>query len=143
MSVRIYDTRYKGVKAICLENDFMSVGLLPDNGAKVFSLFSKVTYREYMTQAISRHYRGMEFNSEYIKAELSGLDDCFPTVDPCIYTDFTWEGTQIADHGEICQLQWDYVLHSSRIDMEVHGVRFPFVFKKSRGIHRFLQRQAF
>ena len=131
MNVRTYDARYKDVKAVCLENDSLSVGLLPEQGAKMFSLFNKHTYREYMTQAATSSYQSLMFGGEYVKSEVSGFDDCFPTVDPCIYVDHPWAGTQIADHGEICQLQWDYAMHQSSIDMEVHGVRFPFVFRKS------------
>ena len=33
-----------------------------------------------------------------------GYDDCFPTVDPALYPQTTWE---IPDHGELCWLPWE------------------------------------
>ncbi|MDD5017890.1 MAG: hypothetical protein PHO15_07325 [Eubacteriales bacterium] len=131
MKTKTFEEKYKNVKAIRLENDYLSVGVLPVNGAKVFSLYNRITGREYMTQAVSQQYAELKFGEEYIQAEVSGFDDCFPTVDPCVYADYPWEGTPIADHGETCQLKWDYALHDSGVDMEVHGVRFPYVLRKS------------
>jgi hypothetical protein len=43
------------------------------------------------------------FYGEYETRPVYGYDDCFPSVDPCIYPD---EQFECRDHGELCWQEW-------------------------------------
>jgi len=53
-----------------------------------------------------------KIHGEYESRPVYGYDDCFPTVDPCIYPDNQQEGR---DHGELCWLEWDVQVEGNKL----------------------------
>jgi hypothetical protein len=67
----------------------------------------------------------------YADAECSGFDDMFPTIDACYYETFPWAGMRLPDHGEVCGLPWAHEFRNDGFSLSVHGVRLPYLMRKS------------
>jgi len=56
-----------------------------------------------------------------------GYDDCFPSVEPCLFPGLKWE---IPDHGELCWLPWNSEQLKDRLLFTVRSLQLPVVFKR-------------
>lgn len=86
-----------------LKADFGSwhVQYVPDDGARIASL--KYGSHDLLTSPPDSFSPPGRFYGEYETRPVFGYDDCFPTVDPCVYP----EGEkQCRDHGELCWQRW-------------------------------------
>jgi hypothetical protein len=117
---------YKNKKSIVLENSRLRAEIIPDPGGKLASLVNKETGYEYLVQRKNIQYREQPFGGVFVDAECSGYDDMFPTIDTCKCENEPWKDVEMADHGEVWSLPWDYSVNGSELRMFVHGVRFPY-----------------
>ncbi len=78
-----------------LESEAVRVSLKPRMGGKIRSFYSKNTDCEYLYQDLRQELKG----SGYSDHDISGMDECFPTVLPCEYPDAPWRGVPLDDHG--------------------------------------------
>lgn len=134
MRQRIYESQYKGQPAVSIESDVVRVQFLPRIGAKMSSLVYKPHDFELLVQAPGEEYLMQPFDGDYVAGECSGLDDMFPTIDMCYYDRPPWEGTKMADHGEVWSLPWEHEIDGDVLHLTVHGVRFPYRLHKSAGL---------
>ncbi len=71
--------------------------------------------------------------ADYGKYELRpvfGYDDCFPSIRACEHPQ--QPGVQVADHGEVCWLQWDITASDNRLDFNVASKVHPGIsFRRS------------
>jgi hypothetical protein len=65
---------------------------------------------------------------EYETRPVYGYDDCFPTVDPCMYPN---SGLVCRDHGNIYRMKWDVVHESNRLACRVDCHTPKVVFKRT------------
>jgi hypothetical protein len=56
-----------------------------------------------------------------------GYDDCFPTVDSCLFPEKNWT---VPDHGELCWLNWTVTELSNRLIFSVKSKKLPVIFKR-------------
>ncbi len=63
----------------------------------------------------------------YEKRPVYGYDDCFPSVEPCIYPGMDWE---VPDHGEVCYLPFQVREESNRLMFSVKSQVLPVQFKR-------------
>jgi hypothetical protein len=124
---------YKNKNSIVLESGKMRAEFISDPGGKLASLINKETGYEYLVQRKNAVYRDQPFGGVYVDAECSGFDDMFPTIDICKCENEPWKGIEMADHGEVWSLPWDYSTDNYSLRLSVHGVRFPY--KLERHIH--------
>jgi hypothetical protein len=127
---KIYPSQYKDIDAITLESDLLQVQFLPKHGGKMASFVYKETAREFLVQAPELSYKALQFAGKYTDAECSGFDDMFPTIDSMTYSDYPWQGVEMADHGEVCGLPWEVEIGADDLLMSVYGVRFPYKLEK-------------
>lgn len=130
MSTLIYESTYKDVKAVAIENEKILVKFLPDHGGKLASFICKESGRELLVQAEGGSYKKLEYDGDYVESECSGFDDMFPTIDKAYYSNYPWEGIEMPDHGEVCGLKWDHTIEDNCLYMSVNGVRFPYKLEK-------------
>jgi hypothetical protein len=130
MAKNLHST-YKDQKAITLETDILQATFLPERGAKLASLIFKPRNRELLVQRPNPIYAVQPFDGDYVAAECSGLDDMFPTIDTCYYDRYPWQGTKMADHGEVWSLPWETRLENNAIHFAVNGIRFPYRLEKT------------
>jgi hypothetical protein len=130
MTWMTYESQYKDQPAITLESDSIRVQFLPGIGAKMASLVYKPRGYELMVQRPGEEYLLQPFDGDYVAGECTGFDDMFPTIDLCYYDRFPWQGTKMADHGEVWSLPWQYEIEGEMSHFTVHGVRFPYEMEK-------------
>jgi hypothetical protein len=75
---------------------------IPADGARISVL--KYAGVDLLSAGPVAHRPPDRFYGEYETRPVYGYDDCFPTVDPCLYP----EGEhQCRDHGELCWQKWN------------------------------------
>lgn len=126
----INQSRYKNKDSIAIENNRIRAEFIPDPGGKLASLINKETGYEYLVQRENKQYREQPFGGVYVEGECSGYDDMFPTIDACEYTNEPWKGIEMADHGEVWSLPWQYDVENNSLHLSVKGVRFPYTLEK-------------
>ena len=130
MATNIYPSTYKDQPASTIESEVVIAKFLPSIGAKLASLVYKPLGFELLVQRPNEKYLLQPFDGDYVAGECSGMDDMFPTIDACFYDRYPWEGTKMADHGEVWSLVWDHGLQDERLYFGVNGVRFPYRLEK-------------
>lgn len=130
MAAKIHPSTYKDQPALTIESETVAARFLPTIGAKLASLVYKPLDYELLVQRPGEKYLLQPFDGDYVAGECSGMDDMFPTIDTCYYDRYPWEGTKMADHGEVWSLDWDYDLQDERLYFGVSGVRFPYRLEK-------------
>ncbi len=122
---------FKGLRATLLENDELRVVILPDQGAKVASIFSKSAGAELLWQHPGKRLVPKAVGSAFDAEAGWGFDEMFPGILPGLYPDEPWGGALLADHGEVWSLPWREELAGTRVEHEVHGLRFPYSLRRS------------
>jgi hypothetical protein len=130
LAISIHESQYKDQPAVSLESESLRVQFLPGIGAKMASLVCKPRSFELLVQAPGQQYLVQPFDGDYVSGECTGFDDMFPTIDLCYYDRFPWQGTKMADHGEVWSLPWHHEVDGERLHFAVYGVRFPYKLEK-------------
>jgi hypothetical protein len=122
---------YEGLRALALESDTLRLQVLPDLGAKVISLVFKPTEREYLWRHPGRPMRLAAYGAAYEAGDISGWDECFPTIGAGVYPEAPWAGIPLPDHGELWSLPWRYEHGADQLRMWAHSVRFAYSFERT------------
>jgi len=86
-----------------LSNKDVEVAAVPELGARIISLKSRRTGREWMWHpAGGLSLFENRLGDDFSKSPLVGMDECLPTIEPCV-----WRGRQLPDHGEVWTAAWD------------------------------------
>jgi len=64
---------------------------------------------------------------EYENRAVYAYDDCFPSVDSCVYPGLDWK---IPDHGELCWLVWEVSKVPNRLSFSVRSKILPVLFRR-------------
>ena len=95
--------RYKSDDKFFMESDVLRVEMDPAEGGKICSFVSRQTQKEFFYQDQRKEFSG----DGYSDHDISGFDECFPTVWPCKYPDGKRRGMSLADHGYLWQGPWE------------------------------------
>jgi hypothetical protein len=100
------------MQPLVIESEVMRVGVLPDFGARVVSLFDKRAAREWIFQGGVSADAGEDavFGAE----EAAGWDECFPTVSPCDASATPWR-RRLRDHGDLWGRPWTVDARSDQL----------------------------
>ncbi len=114
MNPVFFASSYKGMQSIVLENSALRCEWLPGYGAKLASLVAKgeagpgeLLYQSKAAQLVKPPY-GATF-SDY---DLSGFDECFPTISACVFPLDAQQGKSVPDHGELWTTPWQLTASS-------------------------------
>jgi hypothetical protein len=99
--VRVYEGEYRGWTSAVIENDSIRVETVPALGGKLVSLLHKPNGKEWLLDSGSRPLKQPVYGSTFTDWDMSGWDECFPTIDAC-----TIDGVELPDHGEVWPLAW-------------------------------------
>ena len=94
-------TAWNGFYVHQLRNDFVSVAVAPELGAKVVSLKNLRTGREWMYRPENFKLFQNQLGDDFARSTMMGWDECLPTISPCI-----WRGRALPDHGEAWAAAW-------------------------------------
>jgi hypothetical protein len=131
MTVDVCKTNYKDLEAVRIGTDTLEVIVLPGQGAKLASLRSRASGKEFLLQREGERYRSSSYGSDYLAGECSGFDDVFPTVLSYYYEREPWKGMLVPDHGEVWALPWDCEIEGSQVALSVKGLKLPYNLAKT------------
>jgi len=120
------DCVFAGFPAVGFRSSLLECLAVPALGGKIVSLRSRMTGREWLWQDHTRAYREARYGDEFAAYDISGFDECFPTIGPCRYPAEPWQGIDVPDHGEVWSVPWAWSRTDDTIDMHVDGARLPY-----------------
>jgi hypothetical protein len=130
----ITETDHGGFTAVVYRNPFIEVTLLPEVGAKVIGLKDLRSNHEWLTtpaRPVRRLSNPADLWQEY---DMSGWDECFPSVAGGHYPRAPWAGVPVRDMGELWHRPWQWKDEGSGISTIIHGLRFPYEFHRHLGL---------
>lgn len=104
--------------------------ILPEIGGKIASIQRRANGHEFLWQDDTRPYCQPRYGDAFGNYDISGFDECFPTIGECAYPEYPWQDTPIPDHGELWCLPWQHELSAQSLYLHMYGVRFPYHFEK-------------
>lgn len=122
---------------IVLENENISLSLLPELGGKMTKIVNKRTGTQFLKQLeneegeLKEPSMGFEFKPPYA----FGFDECFPTVAPSKYP-FNERVIQWPDHGELWTQHWEHEQDGNSIILKATGVNLLYEFQKEITLKR-------
>lgn len=95
------------MRSITLENETISITILPEAGGKIWSLRNRNTGREWLWHNPHLPLKPPAYGASYVETmDCGGWDEIFPSVSPC-----DLQGMQVPDHGDLAALPWEVVEH--------------------------------
>jgi hypothetical protein len=131
MPLRLTESTIEGLDALNVESDDLRLTVLPQLGAKVLSLVWKPTGYEYLWRQPGRRLHLADYGADFEAGDVSGWDECFPTIGQSVYPEFPWQGVVVPDHGELWSVAWDWAIAGDALRMWTDGIRFPYRFERS------------
>lgn len=132
MTVR-FDPRwaYQGFEALVIENDRLRVVVLPDFGARIWSLVDKAHDREMLWHHPRMSLRPPVYGATYDNWFAGGWDELFPNDPPVTIGRETYP-----DHGELWSLhaEWEVIERrdtSLSIRFTLHGIATAARYEKT------------
>lgn len=126
----IYRTKYKDRPAVAVENEVLRALFLPEDGAKLVSLYSLADGRELAAVKPGDAYKVLTYDGSYVDAECSAFDDMFPTIDPYTPQDGLYRGVTYPDHGESCRIPFEVSIEGDSVLFTAHSHRFAVAYEK-------------
>lgn len=112
---------------IVFESTNLRVVLDPNCGGKIRSIVSKRTGTEFLFQdprAVFDQAKGFSYH------DISGIDECFPTVGQCNCSRGKFSGMSLGDHGLLWQQQWNTKIENDAVVQWVNNTQFQFRFTR-------------
>ena len=137
----------RGFRALSIENQFLSVTLLPDKGADIYSLRYKPKDIDVLWKSpwglkmpgVGIPSFGASSEAAWLENYEGGWQEIFPNGgDACVY-----KGAPLSFHGEASTLPWDYAVRQQSastvtLDFSVQLYRSPFTVRRSVTVERSL-----
>lgn len=127
-AIKINHVKYKGYQAITMESDQIRIELLPELGGKLVSIVYKPTGKEWMLDSGKRSLRQPEYGSTFTEWDMSGWDECFPTIIACpsgVDPDIS-----LPDHGELWSLPWTHAIENNSVVCSIRSPKLPYRFTR-------------
>jgi hypothetical protein len=101
------------------------VHCLPEDGGRL----ARLAYhgRDLLTAAPRAFRPPASDYGQYETRPVYGYDDCFPSVDPCCHPDWG----DIADHGELCWLEWACETGRDTLSLATRSRVLPLTFRRT------------
>lgn len=109
---------------ITLENDLLTVTVLPERGGKLASIRHRPTGFELLAQPPCG-YPPLEPGMPFHLGDASGFDDVFPSMGP-----ETSDGIELPDHGQIWSAPMSAELSDERVILRRESIRPVYSYEK-------------
>jgi len=126
----IKEMLFKGSSAVKLENELLSVIVLPSIGGKVASIYKKDKNFELLFQNKEDHYTKPSLYKAFEEYDAAGFDDAFPTIDSCIVS-YNNKEILYPDHGEIWSGEFQYKMEGELLYLEYHSQILDYEYTKT------------
>ncbi|MBR9912739.1 MAG: DUF5107 domain-containing protein [Gammaproteobacteria bacterium] len=134
MNPACFHSFFKGMPSIVLENSHLRCEWLPGYGSKLASLIAKggSGTRELLYQARTEKLTKPPYGATFSDYDLSGFDECFPTITECAFPGELQRSTVVPDHGELWTAAWEVLASSStEITFRARSQAFGYQLTKS------------
>lgn len=118
------------LREVTLTGGGLTVVVLPEVGAKIISVVSERSGREFVWRDPTRPVGRVGPGARYADHDASGIDDCFPTVDACAYPGGAYDGMALPDHGDLWARGWTAEQADDQAVFTVTGDALPYRFTK-------------
>jgi hypothetical protein len=116
---------------IRLQSSALQVDVLPEVGGKVGQIRHKLSGRDLLIPP-QRPYRTIPIDGDWLKYDLSGMDDCFPNVAGGAYPAPPLTSAKLTDLGEWTHSEWNVRhMEPARLVMERTGNTLPYFAVKT------------
>lgn len=121
-----------GFLHLVIENEKIRAVFLPEIGGKMKELINLKTGTQFLleNQREDRLYSSPLYGSEFSKYDVSGFDECFPTVSACGKDLKEDKKYCFPDHGELWQREWKYSYGDDSITLSIEGMKTKYLFEK-------------
>jgi len=120
-----------GLLTLSLRSKEAEMVMLPQLGAKIYSFRDLRTGREWLWRDLSRPLRRATYGDDFADYDISGIDECLPTVAPCIYPEGAFRGRRLPDHGDLWSREWEArILNGVSILTSIDGVCLPYRLRR-------------
>lgn len=130
MPATLKTTQIDGLLGLVVETKSLTLSILPELGAKVISLVHQPSAHEHLWRHPGRPLRLARYGDAYDRYDLSGWDECFPTISEVVYPEAPWQGIFVPDHGELWSVPWQWDFQADTLRMWTHSVRFAYRFER-------------
>jgi len=121
----------QGFTQIALDNGLTRVVVLPELGGKIISLVRVASGREYLISLpAGTHFRKPSYGGIFVDYNNVGFDECIPTIAACTYSEGSFAGSQLPDHGDVWSLPWQHEVCGTSLLLSVEGRSLPYIFSK-------------
>lgn len=122
---RYYPGVYQQQESVVAESEEIRIELIPALGGKIISLLYKPTGKEWLLNSGKRTLKPPAVGSSFTDGDMSGWDECFPTIDSCM-VELDQGRTLLPDHGELWSLPWSIEFKDHAIECSVLSAKLPF-----------------
>ncbi|OCT15393.1 hypothetical protein A8709_15035 [Paenibacillus pectinilyticus] len=126
--VHIATGTYKGFPSITMESEQIRIETIPELGGKIVSIVYKPTGKEWLLDSGHRRLRTPVYGSTFTDWDMSGWDECFPTINTC--PSFVNDGVHLPDHGELWALPWENTVEEEAVVSSVRSPHLPYQFTR-------------
>lgn len=130
MAVAVQEVTRRGFPTLCIETAQVAMEIIPALGAKVISLRYRPGGREFLWRHPDRPLRAVAYGTAFDQADISGWDECFPSIAETPYPLAPWQGILVPDHGELWTLPWQWEVDGTALRMWTYSVRFGYRFER-------------
>ena len=123
--MNIKKVSFKDVEGILCDTGRLLGIFLPKYGGRLVSLKDS-SGREWLAQDKNTKYIHPRLGDSYVECEVSGADDMFPTIDPCV-----WGGKEYPCHGEVCRTEHTAKVNKDSLQMQYTSSKLGYSYKKT------------
>ena len=127
---QVTESTFAGQPAVVLESAALRLVVLPGVGGRIVSLVARAADYEWLHREPGRTFQPLPYGCAWTRGDMSGWEDCLPTIAAGPYPDGPWAGTLLPEHGEVWTLPWAARLTGKGMILETHGVRLPYHLRK-------------
>ena len=120
--------KVNGLEALGVAGHDVQMVVVPGLGAKLCSL--RWQGQELLALNPRKALRTAHYAAPYAEFDASGFDECLPSIGPCPYPEYPWQGAEVPDHGEAWSIPWSWEMQPEALHLWCGGVRFPYDFHK-------------
>ncbi len=118
---------------ISLENNFIKVVFLPEIGGKMIRFINKKTGTNFLLEPQNKDktYKKAFHGAPFRNYDVSGFDECFPTVEACTIKSKLGSQISFPDHGQLWSKPWRYqITEDETLIRTAKGVNWDYSFSK-------------
>ena len=113
------------MKTVIADFENWHIQCIPEDGGRISVL--KFAGYDLLTRELPGFKPPDRFLGIYETRPVYGYDDCFPTVDPCIYPG---DQTECRDHGELYSLEWKVLAEKQTLNCSAECLNPRVSFKR-------------